>query len=90
MKKGGMGEKFRHRAGYSLGVAFAPGWGEGLVDDIAEGTERPLEAGEVFHLVPMAGFRGTGNMGFSETVLVTENGCQALTDAPRELHICDL
>jgi Xaa-Pro dipeptidase len=90
MKKGGMGDEFRHRAGYSLGVAFAPGWGEGLVDDIAEGNERPLEAGEVFHLVPMAGFRGTGNMGFSETVLVTDNGCEALTNAPRQLHICDL
>jgi Xaa-Pro dipeptidase len=89
MKKGGLGEEFRHRAGYSLGVAFAPGWGEGLVDDIAEGNERPLEPGQVFHLVPMAGFRGTGNMGFSETVLVTETGCEVLTEAPRQLHICD-
>lgn len=79
---------FRHRAGYSLGAAFAPGWGEGLVMDIAEGNERPLEPGMVFHLVPMAGFRGWGNMGFSETVLVTEEGCEILTDMPRELAVC--
>ncbi len=55
MKNGGIGEEFRRRAGYSLGVAFAPGWGEGLVNDIAEGNERPLEAGEVFHLVHYSG-----------------------------------
>lgn len=87
MARGGIGEEFRHRAGYSMGVAFAPGWGEGLVNDIAEGNERPLEPGMTFHLVPMAGFRGEGNMGFSETVLVTETGCEVLTDAPRLLHI---
>ena len=84
----GLGDCFRHRAGYSLGVAFAPGWGEGLVMDIAEGNQRPLEPGMVFHLVPMAGFRGWGNMGFSETVLVTEEGCEILTDMPRELAVC--
>lgn len=87
MARGGIGEEFRHRAGYSMGVAFAPGWGEGLVNDIAEGNERPLEPGMTFHLVPMAGFRGEGNMGFSETVLVTETGCEVLTDAPRQLHV---
>ena len=87
MARGGIGEDFRHRAGYSMGVAFAPGWGEGLVNDIAEGNERPLEPGMTFHLVPMAGFRGEGNMGFSETVLVTETGCEVLTDAPRQLHV---
>jgi len=87
MGRGGIGEDFRHRAGYSMGVAFAPGWGEGLVNDIAEGNERPLEPGMTFHLVPMAGFRGEGNMGFSETVLVTASGCEVLTDAPRELHV---
>ena len=87
MARGGIGEDFRHRAGYSMGVAFGPGWGEGLVNDIAEGNERPLEPGMTFHLVPMAGFRGEGNMGFSETVLVTETGCEVLTDAPRQLHV---
>tara|TARA_B100000676_G_scaffold310530_1_gene377415 strand:+ start:6175 stop:7356 length:1182 start_codon:yes stop_codon:yes gene_type:complete len=87
MARGGTTEEFRHRAGYSMGVAFAPGWGEGLVNDIAEGNERPLEPGMAFHLVPMAGFRGEGNMGFSETVLVSTDGCEVLTDVPRELHI---
>ena len=87
MARAGIDEEFRHRAGYSMGVAFAPGWGEGLVNDIAEGNDRPLEPGMTFHLVPMAGFRGEGNMGFSETVLVTESGCEVLTDVPRELHV---
>jgi Xaa-Pro aminopeptidase len=85
--KAGFADCFRHRAGYSMGAAFAPGWGEGLVMDIAEDNERPLEAGMAFHLVPMAGFRGWGNMGFSETVLVTEGGCEVLTDVARELAV---
>ncbi len=88
VEKAGFADCFRHRAGYSLGVAFAPGWGEGLVMDIAEGNDRPLAAGMVFHLVPMAGFRGWGNMGFSETVLVTDESCEVLTDMPRELAVC--
>jgi Xaa-Pro dipeptidase len=87
VNKAGFGDRFRHRAGYSMGTAFAPGWGEGLVMDIAEGNERPLEPGMAFHLVPMAGFRGWGNMGFSETVLVTEEGAEVLTDVPRELAV---
>ncbi len=87
VERAGFADCFRHRAGYSLGVAFAPGWGEGLVMDIAEGNERPLEPGMMFHLVPMAGFRDWGNMGFSETVLVTDNGCDVLTDVPRELAV---
>jgi len=87
VEKAGFGDCFRHRAGYSMGAAFAPGWGEGLVMDIADGNERPLEPGMAFHLVPMAGFRGWGNMGFSETVLVTETGAEVLTDVPRELAV---
>ena len=83
----GLGEYWRHRAGYSLGVAFPPGWGEGLVMDIAPGNERALEPGMVFHLVPFVTIPGWGGMGFSETVLVTEDGHEVLTDVPRELVV---
>ncbi len=87
IERAGYGDCFRHRLGYSLGIAFPPGWGEGLVADIAEGNERPLEPGMVFHCVPSIGVPDFGCMGFSETILVTEEGNEVLTDAPRELVV---
>jgi Xaa-Pro dipeptidase len=87
IERAGYGDCFRHRLGYSMGIAFPPGWGEGLVMDIAEGNERPLEPGMVFHCVPMIGVPGFGCMGFSETILVTPEGNEVLTDVPRELVV---
>ena len=87
VQRAGFGEFFHHRFGYSMGIAFPPGWGEGLVMDIAEGNERALEPGMAFHLVPNMVVPEFGAMGFSETVLVTEDGNEILTDAPRELAV---
>jgi Xaa-Pro dipeptidase len=70
-----------------MGIAFPPGWGEGLVMDIAEGNERRLEPGMVFHCVPVVAIPEFGCMGFSETILVTEDGNEVLINAPRELAI---
>jgi Xaa-Pro dipeptidase len=83
----GYGDYFHHRVGYSMGVAFPPGWGEGLVMDIADGNERRLEPGMVFHCVPLVVIPEFGCMGFSETILVTEDGNEVLTAAPRELVV---
>jgi Xaa-Pro dipeptidase len=87
IERAGLGEFFHHRFGYSMGIAFPPGWGEGLVMDIAEGNERPLEPGMAFHLVPNMVVPEFGCMGFSETVLVTEGGNEILTAVPRELAV---
>jgi Xaa-Pro dipeptidase len=83
----GLGEVWHHRGGYSMGCSFPPGWGEGTVMDIAAGNTRALEPGMVFHLVPCILIPDWGCMGFSETVLVTKDGREVLTDVPRELAV---
>lgn len=72
--------------GYHVGVGFPPTWADGI-GFIAEGVEDVLRPGMTFHL-PLA-FRCPGEfgIGISETILVTEFGCEPLTTLPRDLHI---
>ncbi len=72
--------------GYSIGLGFPPTWGDCDID-IKEGDDTILQPGMVFHCT--TSLRDVGNYGtaFSETVLVTENGCEVLTNLPRELVI---
>lgn len=73
--------------GYSIGLGMQPSWTEAAMY-IAEGEERELRPGMCFHLpicifVPRA--YGTG---FSESVTVTETGCEVLTPGEaRELVV---
>jgi Xaa-Pro dipeptidase len=75
---------FRKRTGYSIGVAFAPDWGEGHVASLRAGDPRVLEPGMVFHVVPAVRLPERC-VGMSETVLVTETGHEVLTSFPRQL-----
>lgn len=83
----GLGGFWLHRTGYSIGVGFPPGWGEGHVMDLKPGDARVLEAGMTFHLVPLILVPEVGGIGYSETVLVTPTGCEVLTDYPRTLEV---
>ena len=71
---------------YGVGAGFPPAWGDGttriLLDD-----HTPLEPGMVFHH-PIA-LRQLGECGamFSETTVITGDGCEALGKTPRELQI---
>ncbi|MFN0041753.1 MAG: M24 family metallopeptidase [Alphaproteobacteria bacterium] len=87
VERAGLGAYFHHRCGYSMGCSFPPGWGEGTVMDISQGNTRKLVPGMVFHCVPLAVIPEWGCMGFSETLLVTKDGCEVLTDVPRELAV---
>ncbi|MBT5415067.1 MAG: aminopeptidase P family protein [Rhodospirillaceae bacterium] len=71
--------------GYHVGVGYPPTWADSI-GFIAEGVEDELRPGMTFHL-PLA-FRlpGRFGIGISETILVTEDGCEALTSYPRELR----
>jgi Xaa-Pro dipeptidase len=68
--------------GYSIGLGMQPSWTEAAMY-IAEGEERELRPGMTFHL-PICIFApqqyGTG---FSESVAVTESGCEVLTPGRR-------
>ena len=72
------------RTAYSIGIAFAPDWGEGHILSMTQGETRPLEAGMTFHLlaghVVLTGMEQVKRSCCSDTVLVTENGCETLTD----------
>ncbi len=86
-QKYGLGHLLGHRTGYSVGINYAPDWGEGHIMSIWDGDERPLRTGMTFHLVP--GFYDLGRYGIiiSETVLVGRTGCEVITNFPRELFV---
>ena len=76
-----------HRSGYSVGVNYAPDWGEGNLFSIQPGERRTLDAGMVFHLVPGIYVPGEHAIVISETVAVTPSGCEPITNFPRELFV---
>ena len=82
----GLQRGFRKRTGYSIGVAYAPDWGEGHIASLRPDDHTPLEPGMVFHLPPAIRLPERC-VGMSETVLVTETGHEVLTSFPRELLV---
>ena len=84
IKAAGWGDVHRNRSGYSIGVSYPPDWGEGHIYSLQDLETRPLEAGMVFHLVPNVLIPDVAGVAISETVLITADGCEALTQFPRE------
>ena len=79
-----------HETGYSIGVCYPPGWNESHIMNLHPGDETVLRPNMTFHLVPsLIVPELNGHVGFSETVVVTETGCEVLTDkqVPRELQL---
>jgi Xaa-Pro dipeptidase len=85
--KRGYEPNFRKRIGYSVGVGFAPGWGEGHIMDIKHHDDRELKPGMVFHLVPALRQSWKFGVGLSETVTVTDSGIEVLTNYSRDLFV---
>lgn len=85
--KAGYTAAFRKRIGYSMGVAFAPDWGEGAILSLFSDVSRPIEAGMVFHLPATLRSYGHWTVGASETVIVTEHGAEPLSSLPRSLTL---
>ena len=81
----GLGDCWNNRGAYALGISFPPGLGEGHIMDIKPGDQRRLHPGMAFHLIPILKVPGTGAMGCTETVVVTEDGCESLNTVPRAL-----
>lgn len=73
---------------YSVGLSFPPQWSDAPMY-ITEGNERELEPGMTLHLPIYLMAPGRCGVGFSETVAVTEAGCEVLTSGlERELSVC--
>ena len=80
--RGGATEGFRKRTGYSIGISFAPDWGEGNIMHLNQGYDVELVPGMVFHVPITLRDYAKFTVAVSETVLVTEDGCRALGTVP--------
>ena len=84
----GAGSKlvFHGNFGYAVGAGFPPSWGDGT-GAIERGQHIRLEPGMVFHH-PLAVRRlGEFGVAFSETSVITADGCEVLTSGGRELVV---
>lgn len=79
IRAAGLAHTYRKRSGYSVGLAFAPDWGEGHILSLKETEHREFVPGMVVHVVPTLRIAGVAGIGLSATVLVTETGNEILT-----------
>jgi Xaa-Pro dipeptidase len=76
---------YRKRTGYSIGISFAPDWGEGNILSLYRGVNVPLEPGMVFHVPITLREYAQWTVAVSETVAVTPQGARPLSRLPRAL-----
>lgn len=78
------------RSGYAIGIAFAPSWDEGYILSLKPGENTILQENMTFHLIPWL-FRLQGNkvMAISETIRVTEDGCESFFNTERKLFVVE-
>lgn len=81
--------KFGHhqgsRSAYSIGIGLPPDWGEGQILSMQPGEGRLLQANMTFHLLPWVQVPGLAGISLSETIRVTEDGCETLTNLERRI-----
>ena len=84
----GLTDYRRHHCGYLVGIGFPPSWtGGSRVTSLNPGGTRRLEAGMVFHAHSWFTNTGRGDdfsYFISNCVLLTESGCEVLTNQTPE------
>ena len=75
----------KSRIGYSIGVGYAPDWGEHTLS-FRPGEDIVVPENAVVHIILGMWMQGWG-MELSETIHVRERHCICLTDFPRGVHI---
>lgn len=86
--KAGLGDLFAVRGAYSIGIGFAPSWGEGnTLAAIKPGSDDPLLPGMTFHIVPALYRDGVGCVCCSMPVIITETGVEPLAPIEAKLFI---
>ncbi len=83
--KSSFGAEQASRVAYSVGIGMSPDWGEGQILSMQPGETRSLQANMTFHLLPWVQIPGKGGIGITETIRVTETGCEILTHFERKL-----
>ena len=70
----GVTEYYRKRLGYSIGISFAPDWGEGNILSLNHGVDVVLRPGMTFHMPITLRDYGRFTVAVSESVRVTKRG----------------
>ena len=73
------------RCGYPIGLSYPPDWGERTMSFRA-GDETVLAPGMTFHFMPGLWFESWG-VEITESLVITDHGCETLADYPRELLV---
>ena len=79
--------KKKSRTGYSIGIGYPPDWGEHTLN-ISKGDKTVLLPNITFHMIAVMQF-GDWGVEASESIRVTEGGCEALCSFSRDLYIKD-
>jgi len=82
----GPGLVFHGVFAYAVGASFPPGWADGTAS-ISLGNQTPLIQGMVFHHPVALRRLGEYGVAFSETTVITEDGCELLTSLDRRLFV---
>jgi len=83
--KAGFTAGYRKRTGYSMGISFAPDWGEGNILSLFRGVDTPLEPGMVFHVPITLREYNKFTVAVSETVMVTDGAARTFSTISRDL-----
>lgn len=88
LNRNGLSYYSRHHCGYSVGIGYPPSWsGSGVPVGLRRNSEMVLRQGMVFHLMSWLLHTGLGDAFLSDTIEVTEYGCEFLTSADRSVII---
>jgi len=83
-----VGARLITRSGYSIGIAFPPSWDEGYIMSLKQGDSRVIREGMTFHIIPwMWGVDGDKTVGISDTIYITEDGCQSFFDLDEDFVV---
>jgi Xaa-Pro dipeptidase len=85
--KAGFADYHRNRLGYSIGVSYPPDWGEGEIISLQQNEQRVLKPGMTFHMPLLCLKYREYGIGFSESIRVTETGCERFSKLSREIVI---
>jgi Xaa-Pro dipeptidase len=75
------------RYGYSIGVAFSPGWSEDTVLSLHENNNELLQENMTLHIIPFLMVENIGTIGISETVRITNEGAESFFNFPRKVFL---
>ncbi|WP_231707014.1 ectoine hydrolase [Tsukamurella sputi] len=85
-----VGARLVTRSGYSIGIAFPPSWDEGYILSLNPGDFTALEPGMTFHVIPwMWGVDGDKTVGISDTIRITEDGCESFFTLDEDFTVHD-